>query len=176
MPDKVIELKFTGLDKQVKRLRRFQDVVEDPAMDPVIRDIAQVWRVNFDTEGGKVGGWRELAEMTQQVRQQRGFNPEHPILEQTGGLRHVAIDSLIRIRSSGSRNADGASMRLTIGKAAATLYIEGRKVSNQFRARVRGRGGFSRPPRRFWYVDDEVRAAAHRGLRKGILKEMKEFR
>lgn len=65
-------------------------------------------------------------------------------------------------------------MRLAIGQLSALLTITGRKVSNQFKARQRsGFGAFSRPARRFWYVDDEVRAAAHRGLRRGILKDIR---
>ena len=172
--DKVIELKYTGIDKQIKRMRRVSEVIQDPALDWVIRDIAKVWQVNFDTEGSKVGGWRELAELTQQVRQSRGFDPQHPILQQTGGLRRAAIDHLTRTRGNSSRAEDGASMRLTMGHASALLTISGRKVSNQFRERVRGRGGHSRPPRRFWYVDDEVRAAAHKGLLRGILSDVRK--
>lgn len=175
MADKVVSLTYSGIDRQLKRLRRVQDVVEDPALAPVIRNIAKVWEVNFDTEGGKVGGWRELAEMTQLVRQSRGFNPDHPILEQTGGLRRAAIEALLNINGDGGRSEDGASMRLAIGHASALLTITGRKVSNQFRERVRGRRGFSRPPRRFWYVDDEVKAAAHKGLRDGVLDEIRNI-
>ena len=177
MSDRPITLTYKGIDRQVKRIRNLEQVVSDPSLDPVVRDIAKVWQVNFDTEGGKVGGWRELAEMTQAVRAERGFNPFHPILVQTGGLRRVAIERLLSATGSTTGRTDGASMRLAIGRLSALLTISGRKVSNQFRAQQRGGfGAFSRPPRRFWYVDDEVRAAAHRGLRKGILDDIRTGR
>lgn len=174
MSDKVITLTYKGIDRQIRRFRRVEQVVEDPAMDPIIRDIAKVWQVNFDAEGSKVGGWLPLAEMTQAVRAERGYNPNHPILVQTGGLRRVAIERLLGARGSTSGRTEGASMRLAIGRASALLTITGYKVSNQFRSRQRrGFGAFSRPPRRFWYVDDEVRAAAHRGLRRGVIEDIR---
>lgn len=173
MADQVISLKYQGIDRQIKKVRRVQAAVEDPALAPVIRNIAKVWEVNFDAEGSKVGGWRQLAEITQLMRQSRGFNPDHPILVQTGGLRRAAIDALLHADGDTARRENGASMRLSIGKASALLTITGRKVSNQFRERTRGRGGISRPPRRFWFVDDEVKAAAHKGLRDGILDEVR---
>lgn len=175
--DQLITLKYTGIDAQKRRIDRVIERVQNPAMDPVVRNIAEVWKVNFDSEGGKVGGWRELAEMTQAVRAERGFDPRNPILVQTGGLRRVAIERLTNATGSTSGRTDGASMRLAIGRASALLSITGRKVSNQFKARQRsGFGAFSRPARRFWYVDDEVKAAAHRGLREGILSDIKAGR
>lgn len=177
MSDNIVTLKYTGIDAQIRRMRRVEQVVENPTLDPVIRNVAKVWEVNFSTEGGKVGGWRELAEMTQAVRVERGFDPHHPILVQTGGFRRVAIERLLSVTGSTSARTDGASMRLAIGRLSALLTIAGRKVSNQFRAQQRGGfGAFSRPPRRFWYVDDEVKAAAHRGLREGILRDIKTGR
>lgn len=179
MADNLVNVKYSGIDRQIKRLLRAQDVIEDPRLTPVVNAIADIWKVNFDGEGSLVGGWRQLTPMTQKLRQSRGFNPEHPILEQTGGLRQAAVEALSRTTSESlTVNADGAHMTYTSGKNRFQLTISGRKVANQFRNQSRRKGSarFSSPPRRFWFVDPNVVKAAQNALIKGMMQEIRERR
>lgn len=179
MPDNIINLRYTGLDAVQRRIQKVETVVKNPHPAPIVQNVARVWKVNYDAEGAMVGGWRELAEMTQRVREQRGFNPEHPILKQYGHLYRAAILSLIDARGrSGRSNQDGAAMSWRSSPGSIQLHIAGRKVSNQFRQQSRKRGSpiFSAPPRRFWFVNPQVVRAATEGLRKSINRELREVR
>lgn len=176
MSDNFVNVKYSGLDRNIRRMKLAEEAIEDPRLVPVVNAIADIWKVNFDTEGSLVGGWRPLSEMTQEVRRSRGFNPKHPILEQYGQLRYAAVEALSKTTSESlTVNADGAHMRYTSGKNRFELTISGRKVMNQFRNQSRKKGSaiFSAPPRRFWFVDNRVVDAARRALIEGIKKELR---
>lgn len=179
MADNLVNVNYTGIDRQIRRMRLAQEVIEDPRLVPVVNAIADIWKINFDTEGGLVGGWRPLAEMTQEVRRSRGFNPEHPILEQYGRLRYAAVEALSKTTSESlTVGGEDAHLSYRSGKNQFSLEISGRKVTNQFRNQSRRRGSqrFSAPPRRFWFVDERVVKAAQQALIEGIKKELREAR
>lgn len=175
MVDSLVDLKFKGIDRQIKRYTKVAETVDNPRMMPLVRAVGRVWRDNFNSEGRMVGGWRELSEMTRLVRSQRGYNPAHPILKQSGALYHAAIEAPVNGRRNVS--ADGAHYSLTDGRRKVDLRIEGTKVTNQFRQRGGTRGGrWSSPPRRFWFVSPEVVKAAKDALFKEIQTQLREVR
>lgn len=179
MAEDFISLQYKGIDRVQRRMKRVEAVVRDPHPAPIVNNIAKVWKVNYNTEGSMVGGWRDLTQMTQQVRESRGFQPDHPILKQYGHLYQAAIESLVNARGrSGRSNQDGASMTWTSSNGRILLRIAGKKVSNQFRQQSRKRGSaiYSAPPRRFWFVNPAVVNAAKAGLLKSINKELREAR
>lgn len=174
--DQLIKMTYRGLDRQQRRYRELVHIVQNPEPSPVVRAVAEVWRVNFDSEGSMVGGWRPLAEMTREVRKQRGFNPDYPILKQYGVLRRVAIESLVNAKGrSGSALGKGAVMSWQGDGDRITLRISGKKVSNQFRmqSRKRGSANYSSPPRRFWFTSPQVVRAAQTALIKSIRDEFR---
>jgi hypothetical protein len=171
-----ISLKFTGIDRVVKRNKNIYDVVENPRMSPIVSNIAKMWEVNFNTEGAMVGGWRDLTDETNKVRQARGYPPAHPILVQSGDLKRAAITSLInKGEYNESVNGDGVLMTYVAGHRQFKLNISGRKVTNQFRSQSRKRGSrnFSAPARRFWFVSPGVIAAAKDALLKDIKQRVR---
>ncbi len=177
MAEQFITAKYTGIDREIRRFGRVETIVKDPNMAPIMNAIAEVWEVNFDAEGSMVGGWRELTESTQRLRQARGFGPDHPILKQTGALRSAAIEALKSVKGkSAIYSGSGVRMNYSSSDGQAQAVIEGEKVTNQFRSRVRGRFGFSAPPRRFWFVDSTVTNAASAALLKSVNEEIKKVR
>jgi hypothetical protein len=169
-----ITLKWKGIDTTRRQMLAVKNLASNPDTSGMVREVAGVWAENFRGEGSMVGGWRELAESTQRLRESRGFPPDHPILVQTGTLRRVAIEYLLA--SSGPRSAFGPGVALsyTTGPLSAKLRVSGAKVDNQFRIRDR-RAGTSQPPRPFWFVNPQVNEAAARGLNKWLSDSLRKL-
>lgn len=165
-----VTAKYTGIDAAIKRIVRARQVLSEPKMHQSVQRMAGVWQSNFSGEGSMVGGWRQLADFTNDERQRRGYPREHPILVQSGGLRRVAIEGLLKVNGPQWLQAKGVSMVYNPGNAGASLRISGTKVSNQFRIRTRD---MDSPPRPFWFVDRNVTGAATEGLHDWIKKELK---
>lgn len=160
----------TGIDNTIKRVVRARSVLRDPQMHEAVRRMAGVWQSNFSSEGSMVGGWRPLADFTNDERERRGYPREHPILVQSGGLRRVAIDALLRVNGPQWLQAKGVSMTYNPSSSGASLRVSGTKVSNQFRIRTRNMDSPARP---FWFVDRRVSNAATEGFNDWLKKEMR---
>jgi len=120
---------------------------------------------NFASEGGAKGkSWQRLSGMTQDLREQRGFEREHPIMQQTGGLRSVSTAPLIGARSGGShsytKSTTGAALVASYDYRSFRAQITGDKVANNrggyipFTSTQR-RGKKTRmylPPRPFFFI------------------------
>ncbi len=170
-----IDVKFTGIDRAVRRNTQMFDIVQNPKMAPIVSAIAVVWDVNFRGEGSLVGGWRPLTEATNKLRVSRGYPPVSPILVQSGDLKRAAVDSLIdKGEYNESVTGDGVMMSYVASERSFRLNISGRKVTNQFRSQSRRRGSerYSAPPRPFWFVNPEVVDAAKSALMKGIKERL----
>lgn len=166
-----IQFYYAGLLPMIKSLTLLQGKLEKPDLAPLVRGAGKVWQQNFKAEGWLASrGWRPLSEYTQNIREFRGYNPSHPILEQSGGLRRAAADypaemknnarSMNRTTSTGGANTT-VTARMTDTKV--TLTLSGEKVKNNFGGEVMGTGWTTTethalPARRFWFVSPEVQS------------------
>lgn len=139
--------------------------------------VAEVFAENYDREGSMVGGWPQLAEKTQNLREYYGYPREHPILIRYGALRAVAVEFFEEAKKPGrtSKNDDYSNQTttgtLSISGDRAELQVSGWKVSNQY--------GFSHPnnptdtpARPFWFIDRNSVAAAREGVKEWIEDEV----
>jgi hypothetical protein len=170
MPEDFIKVTYSGLDAARKRIDRVQTTIKSPPLHKMVQGMAGIWQSNFDTEGTRVGGWRPLTQMTQDIRERRGFNPEHPILVQYGHLRRAAVEGLLNVNGPRVLTFPGVMMSYRPSGDRATLEISGPKVDNQFRIRD---ASFQSPARRFWFVDSSVEEAAAHALQQWLDHEVK---
>lgn len=121
-----------------KWLGTFDSVTRNPqVMDVGVKYLGRAIDRNFKAEGtpSMGGSWRELSEMTQDIRRQRGYNPKHPILQQSGQLRDVSAGTLLAWGVGTGRAAaagTGIKMAAWTGQLAFTAKVSGAKVANQY--------------------------------------------
>lgn len=60
--------------------------IAEPLMQNCVREWENHVRTNFETEGGRVGGWKPLHDATKNLRRKLGFS-ERPILSMRGTLK-----------------------------------------------------------------------------------------
>jgi len=86
---KIILESTQNTKNKVRKLAAFFDTLS--LNSSVREDLEYVVRSGFDdnfrSEGTISGPWKPLAPWTQRVRASKGYNPKHPILQRTGGLR-----------------------------------------------------------------------------------------
>lgn len=136
----ILEMKVNQRDLQnlYKWLGKFEEVAKKPeVMDKAVKHIGKSIDKQFRSEGtGEMGGkWAPLSKMTQELRQSRGYNPRHPILQQSGALRDVAAGTLLAWNvGTGRAITSGENIRMTAwtGQLAFTAKISGAKVQNQY--------------------------------------------
>lgn len=126
---------------ELKRVIRWTDtlgpVVDNPrALAPAVRIMGKAMISQFQSEGATGGaGWQDLSGMTQDVRQERGYGREHPILVQGGGLKGVTADTLSRwnLATVAAVQADGNNvMTASIMNRQFKATVSGPKVKNHF--------------------------------------------
>lgn len=169
MAERLIKVTSSGLRPLTAKVERVRAAVNQPNINKMVQGMAGIWQSNFDSEGGIVGGWRPLTKMTQDVRQQRGYPREHPILVQSGALRRAAADGLVNVNGPRVLTYKGVMMSYHPSQFGATLRISGQKVDNQFRNR---NSEFSSPARPFWFTDHGVDDAAVAALHQWIVNEI----
>ena len=176
----VVRVVVTGVPEAMQKLTEVQGKLQNDRETAVLQatnEVAGVWRQNFDREGGMVGGWAELAEKTQNLREYYGYSASHPILFRYGALRGVAVDFFQQARGSGSvSKSDSYSAQdtrgtLELSNGLAKLSAQGWKVANQY-GFTGGRGESPTPPRPFWFVDNNVIAAAGKGVEYWLLHDV----
>lgn len=124
--------------RQYQWLGTFDSVTRNPeVMDVGVKFLGRAIDRNFKAEGtpSMGGSWRELSAMTQDVRRSRGYNPRHPILQQSGQLRDVTAGTLSSWGvGTGRATAAGKGIRMTAwtGQLAFTAKISGPKVANHY--------------------------------------------
>lgn len=162
-----IEVRVRGLTEAQAFLQQLEKNLQDKrdlGLIKAVNRIADVWKDNYDSEGGRVGGWAELSDETQRKRERLGFSPAHPILERDSALKTVMVDAFTTSkvtpgywRRSDSYGGPDTVSTIDLNDGVATLNAHGWKVSNQYDAG-------SHPPREMWFVDKTVRYAARAGL------------
>lgn len=183
----MIDITFTvtGLAEAQARINQIIDRLNEPkeGLERATNQVAGVFAHNYDTEGGLVGGWAQLAEVTNAMREWQGYSAEHPILIRYGALRAVAVEFFQEARAGSAisvgddYSGQTVSGSLQINRNVATLHIGGSyKVLNQFdytniRTGPNGRyqGWEARP---YWFVSNEVVAAASKGVRDWVVTEV----
>lgn len=170
-----ITIRTRGIPQAISKLEDIVKRVQEPKNGLVraTNRVAAEWGKNFDAEGQQVGGWPELAEMTQNIREYQGFNADHPILIRYGALRAVAIEFFEQARREGQTSkGDNYSDEvvkgtLSIARNTASLKVgDSWKVANQWGFRTAT--GSTTPARPFWYVDRRAIAAAREGVKEWL--------
>jgi hypothetical protein len=174
---------FSNLLGPIRALQTLDTRLSDPDMSPMVRGAAGIWQHNFTTEGRRgAGHWSRLRPYTRQVREKRGYRPDHPILVQSGGLRRAAVDYPAEFRGktmsrTTGRTPGGGGGPTTINirtlKGRVVLNISGDKVANQHGEIL----DYTRnvPARPFWFVNSAVRQAAAGTFADQITKEFKKL-
>lgn len=174
-------LKTSGLAQVQKKMLGLERDLGHPDLSYGVRAMARVWQQNFTSEGSMVGGWRDLSVYTQKKREERGFQPDHPILKQTGALERTTIRSLTDARGARQSRGEGISMASIYSTLSVALRASGAKAENQTggRSDIKGRRTKSRsriPARPFWFVNPEVSTAATRGIERWVQKMLRDYR
>lgn len=167
-----VQIRVTGLRGVERKLDQIFDRLKEPK-EGLIRAtnrVAKEWGDNFDSEGGRVGGWPELAEMTRDIREYQGFPPDRPIMLRYGALRAIAVEYFENAKREG-RAAKGDNYSdetvkgsLEITRGTATLRVgDSWKVANQW-GFTNSATGQQVPARPFWFVDRRAVAAAKEGV------------
>ncbi len=173
-----IDIKIDGLTHVQKRMVKLEKAIQRPDHSFSVRLMAQVWLQSYVAEGSAVGGWPELSEYTQKVRQERGYGPDHPILKQTGSLEQTTIRTLLNARSAQNVNGQGISLKSNYNGLTASLIASGAKAANQKGGKSHIDGVRSRPipARPFWFVNPTVTGAAATGLQRWVTKMLVDYR
>lgn len=154
-----------GLENVLAAFATLREELSNPTIGLVsaTNGVAAVWAANYDAEGSMVGGWADLAQKTQDLRQAKGLDPEHPILFRYGTLRGIVIDLFQKpAASSATATSDSGadiSGSLTISEGTATLSASGWPVVNQWEDAAK-----NRPARPYWFVNPQVEQAALDGV------------
>jgi hypothetical protein len=142
------------------------------------RKAGEKYLENFESEGHKYKAWDPLAESTIRSRESLGFAGTSPILERSGHLKSVAIESMLKINGpyhvSKTDNYRGlpvevaAEFKSTGDKGWITFHGRGWKF-------VHNDGSKDSPKRPFWYSDRTVAFAAADGLLDWVSKDVLRF-
>lgn len=166
------DIEVVGVARVIAHLAKLQSGLQEPTkgLENATNYVAKVFRQNYDSEGGLVGGWEDLAEKTQSIRSWQGFEPEHPIMVRYDSLRHIAV-TFFETAKAGYRasSTDGYSDQtvegsLTISGSRATLSIGGGyKILNQF-GYPDTNGSGDNPARPYWFINAQVVDEAQHGV------------
>ena len=115
-------------------------------MEAGVKHVGIAMMSNFASEGSKAGHpWSQLSQFTQRVRRRRGYDPKHPILVQSGGLRDITAFTLAtwHVGQGAASKADGDGTIMSASAAPLKFHakVSGPKVANHW-------GGTVRNPRR----------------------------
>lgn len=175
----MIDFQAIGLAVAQKRINQIINRLGQPrrGLELATNQVAGVFQDNYDSEGSHVGGWPQLAELTNAMRAYQGYDEEHPILIRYGALRAVAVEFFKDAKageaiSHGDDYSDNVvSGSLRISGNTATLHMGGSyKVLNQT-GHSNARTG-PNPARPFWFIDRAAVAAAGAGVKSWIEDEV----
>jgi hypothetical protein len=155
---------FSDLRRVVKWLDSYDGVVSEPktvaaGVAPIGRAIQGI----FSSEGP---GWRQLAEITNDLREQRGHPREHPILVQRGTLKRAAADALAEWKPetrSVTRRGNKVSLAASATSRLFTAKISGEKVLNHYGGTDPAYGA-KVPARPFFGITDAAAAQAAKNI------------
>jgi hypothetical protein len=176
----MITFSVTGLQQAVAKIAQIQRNLAQPktGLERATHKVAEVFEKNYDSEGGLVGGWPDLAEKTQNMRAWQGFEPEHPIMIRYGSFRAVAVEFFKTAKdghvfsSTDDYSDQTVTGSLQIAGNKATLQVGGSyKVLNQW-GYGNTNGSGDNPARPYWFIDRQSVAAGVEGIRDWIENEV----
>lgn len=156
-------------------LERVKKTLRKPDPSKPVNAVGKMWQQNYKTEGGMVGGWAQLAQITIANRRQQGYGAG-PIMIRNSGLYRTSSDFFATRKRGGSRSITTpyggktkatATATLTFSTETAVLTISGPQVYNQWPG-IRN----ARPARPFWFTTQPVRNAARGAVVDWILKDV----
>lgn len=170
-----------AVQREIAKIHRQLNSPTD-GLERATHKVAGIFKDNYDSEGGLVGGWPELSQYALNIREWQGV-PATPILVRYGALRAIAIDYFLTAKAGSRDSAGGAypfktwsdqtvSGQLSVsGNQASLMLTGGYKLLNQW-----GHGNWGPmgdvPARPFWFVGPESIAAAREGVIEWIEKEV----
>ncbi len=81
-----IEQRGSSIETVRQRYYRILNRLSKPDVSRSVKKVAEIWAVNYRSEGKQVGGWAQLAQQTVADRAKRGYGGEHPIMIRQGSL------------------------------------------------------------------------------------------
>lgn len=144
---------------------------ETDILIPLIRRFGSHTNRNFRNEmwPGAHRDWAPLTEYTQSEREERGYDPDHPILVQSGQLKRLASQPFmnwrngqrsIRPRTETTPYGENSplSVNATLSPGRFTATISGDRVKHQTAYSISRRDGSRTgvPPRPFWGLTKEM--------------------
>ena len=184
-----INIQVSGLNEAIQWLDRFGEHLENPTMglEYATHSMADVFARNYDGEGSEVGGWAELSEYTNRIREWQGFDPDHPVLVRSGALRAMAVeffqtamagqtatagddfpaktwsDQVVRGHLDIQDSGNGQTAVLSLGGSY--------KLLNQF-GHANAFGYEDNPARPYWFITSASTTAARDGVIKWLQDEV----
>lgn len=138
---------LSSLDGLSRWVGDIDEVFHQPkVIVPLVHAIGMEVSGFFNSEVTPLGrSWQPLSPMTQRTRSERGYSPARPILEQSGQLRNLAVDSFINYKGgSGYRksvtspygNHESLSISANYVGGIFSATISGSRVENQYGKRM----------------------------------------
>lgn len=173
-----VEVRVSGMDEALRHVKRVRDRLENEREDGLskaVQELAKVFDENFQSEGGKVGGWKPLADATIRRREYYGYPGEHPIMIRYSALRGVVAEDMKPGKPGRFSRSDNYSGHVTQGSLdidtdTAILTAKGWKVSNQYG--FKNKYGSKTPARPFWFTNKHAVRAAKDGVVMWIVDEV----
>jgi hypothetical protein len=167
-----IESVGTPISEVMRKIQAVYDKLMQPDPKRAVIKVAEMWAVNYRSEGRMVGGWPQLAQSTIDDRARQGFSGEHPILIRQGSLYAMSTEFFTKGQAGAARaysNYGGRSIStnasLSIAGGAAMLGLGGPKVVHQT-------GNWTPPRRQYWFTDQNIIQAARLGVTEWITDEV----
>lgn len=174
-----VTLEKKNYESAIKWFLRYTDALDKPSvMASGVKFIGAGMLTNFETEGRTAaGGWAPLSATTQRLRRRRGYNPEHPIMVQSGDLKGMTADLFRkwRLTQHGAFVSDGkgTSIAATISKRNFKATINGPKVENHYGGSVTMPSGVTGrlPRRRFFGITEAAAEKASEAMMERFMNE-----
>lgn len=166
-----------GFDAAILRIKAVDRVVHRSGKDvsiAALNAMGKIFEDNFKTEGGGVGGWRDLEDSTIANRVALGFPGSHPILIRYGDLRQWTATALSDADGSGTFgavDAQGKDINITIkaGNSGTTVTASGVKSLNQNPTKYAA----ARP---YWFTTTVVQQAARKAAVRALAANIRKMR
>lgn len=174
-----VTLTKSNYESAIRWFTRYEDALDKKTvMAAGIKFLGVGMQTNFDTEGrSAAGGWAPLAPSTQRIRRRRGYNPEHPILQQSGNLKKMTADRLAKWTltqtSAVAFDGKGTGMGAGIGRRSFKATVKGPKVENHYGGSITMPSGLkgTLPRRRFFGITELAAEKASEAMMTRFMNE-----
>lgn len=174
-----VTLKKTNFESSIKWMARWEEALDKPTvMAAGVKFIGVGMQTNFETEGRTAaGGWAPLSETTKRIRRRRGYNPEHPIMQQSGNLKKMTADRLAKWaltqRSMVAYDGKGTGIGAAVTSRHFKATVRGPKVENHYGGSVTMPSGLEArlPRRRFFGITELALEKAGEAMMRRFMNE-----